>query len=132
VTALGLVRTSLRRSGKLLPLARLLMLAELAVDAGHHIAKLEPADRTRMLVLLRKARGRPGTLAADERDELMALVSQMEPHVFLGTAATRLSPFPVPRRLIERGTGAVGSALRGRHRRNRQTTDRVWRGATEN
>lgn len=112
MTVLGLTRGVLRRSGKWVPLARVLLIAEVAVQAGRHIAKLEPRERTRLLELLRTARGRPGALTEAERAELTALVARMEPQVFLGNAVKSLSPVPVPRRLVEGGANAVGRALR--------------------
>jgi hypothetical protein len=111
---IGLARTALRRTGKLLPLARVLLVAELAVEAGRHIAKLTPAERSRLLELLRKGRGRPGALEQEQRDELFALVAKMEPRVFAAAAAGRLSPLPIPRRVLEGGASAVGRAIRGR------------------
>ena len=111
---LGVARTVLRRSGKLLPLARVLLVGELAVEAGRHIAKLTPAERSRLLELLRRAHGRPSTLEEAQRDELFALVAKMEPQVLAAAAAGRLSPLPVPRRVVEGGASAVGRAIRGR------------------
>jgi hypothetical protein len=114
VNGIGLLERSIRRSGKLLPLARILLIGEIAVQAGRHVAKLDPSERARLLGLLRKARGRPAALAEDEREELFALVARMEPQAFVGSAVSRLSPVPVPRRLVEGGANALGRAFRGR------------------
>lgn len=103
------------RTGKLVPLARLLLIAELAVQAGRHVAKLEPSERTRLLGLLGRARWHPGVLTEDERHELFELVGKMEPQVFLAGAVTRLSPVPIPRRLLVSGAHMAGRALRRRH-----------------
>jgi hypothetical protein len=112
VSVLGLTRKTLQRTGKWVPLARLLLVAELAVQAGRHITKLEPAERARLVTLLRRAKGRPSALAESERAELAELVARMEPQVFLAKAVNGLSPIPVPRRVVERGANAVGRALR--------------------
>jgi len=111
----ALVRRTLLRSGKLVPIARLLLIGELAVQARQHIAKLDPTERARLLALLRQARGRPSALAQSERDELASLVARMEPQAFLGSAVKRLSPVPVPRRVIEASAGALGRAVLRRH-----------------
>jgi hypothetical protein len=113
----ALVRRTLLRSSKLVPIARLLLIGELAVQAGRHVARLDPTERARLLALLRKAR-HPSALAQSERDELARLVARMEPQAFLGSAVKRLSPVPVPRRVIEGGAGALGrAALRRNWRR---------------
>jgi hypothetical protein len=92
----------------------LLLIGELAVQAGRHVAKLEPAERTRLLWLLGRARWHPGVLTEDERRELFELVARMEPQVFLAAAAARFSPIPIPRRLLEGAAHAAGRALRRR------------------
>ena len=114
MTGFGLMQGTLRRSGKLLPFARVLLIGELALQAGRHFGKLEPAERTRLLVLLGRTRGRPTSLALHERAELLALVAKMEPQVFTATAVGRLSPVPVPRRMVEGGANLVGRAMRRR------------------
>jgi hypothetical protein len=90
------------------------LLAEVAVQAGRHIARLEPGERARLLALVRQARGRPGALAEHEREELLELVARMEPHVFLASATARVTPFPVPRRLVEHGARVIGRSFSGR------------------
>lgn len=104
----------LRRSGKLLPAARLLLIAELTGEVRRHVWMLEPTERRRLLELMRLARGRPGMLTESQRAEFVELVARMEPQGFLGTAAKRLSPVPVPRRIVEGSASAVGKALRMR------------------
>lgn len=103
-----------RRAGRMFPLARILLVGELAVLAGRHVARLQPDERARLLALMREAHGRPSSLAELERDELVELVARMEPQAFIGTAVGRLSPIWVPRRLVESGANAVGRALGGR------------------
>ncbi len=80
------------------PLVRLVMLAELAILAKDHIERLEPAERRRLVVLLRDAKGRPGKLSTRQRRELEALVAKLEPKVFASHAIERFSPFPSRRR----------------------------------
>jgi hypothetical protein len=105
---------SIKLAGKAIPLARLLLIGELAVLAGRHIARLDATERSRLLVLLRKGRGRPSALDRREREELHELIARMEPQAFVGTAVRRLSPIPVPRRVVEGGASMVGRAVRGR------------------
>ena len=84
-----------------LPMFRLLALAEIAVLARRHLSRLTPAERRRLFQLLRAGRGRGRKLGATERDELAALVAKVEPRHFAGLAADRLSPVPLPRRIVE-------------------------------
>jgi hypothetical protein len=116
VNTIGSARRALLRTGKLVPLARLLVVAELAVELRRHVAKLEPAERARLLALLRQARGGPHALTQDERRELLGLVARMEPQAFIGMAVKRASPVPVPRGLIEGGANAIGRAVLRRRR----------------
>ncbi len=92
-----------RAAGKLpllraLPLARLVVLAELAILAKDHLDRLEPAERRKLLGLIRDAKGRPGNLSARQRRELEALVAKLEPKLFASSAVDRFSPFPRRRR----------------------------------
>jgi len=83
-----------------LPMLKLLAIAEIALLARRHMARLTPAERRRLFELLREARGRGRNLEATERDELAALVAKAEPRAFAGLAADRLSPVPLPRRIV--------------------------------
>ena len=97
----GLVRGVRRIPGlKRLPVLKLLAAGEIALLARSHVAQLEPPERRRFLDLLRKGHGRPKNLSAAERDELSALVAKAEPRLFAGLAADRLSPVPLPRRVV--------------------------------
>jgi hypothetical protein len=88
-----------------LPVMKLLAIAEVAVLARDHVSLLEPAERRRLLELVRKGRGRSRNLSADEREELAALVAKAEPRRFAGLAADKLSPIPLPRRIVEGRSG---------------------------
>jgi hypothetical protein len=79
-----------------LPAARLLAAGELLLLARQHVSKLEPAERKRVLALLRRARGRPGNLSARERRELAGLVEKAEPRAFMGAAVQKLTGVPLP------------------------------------
>jgi hypothetical protein len=82
------------------PVARLLLVAEVAILARRHFSKLDSMQRRRLLTLLVRARGRPRSLTAPERREFLYLVARLEPRLFLGTAVRRLSPVPLPKRLL--------------------------------
>jgi hypothetical protein len=82
-----------------LPLLKLLAIGEIALLARDHMSLLEPAERRRLLELVRKGRGRTRNLTAEERDELSRLVAKAEPRRFAGMAVDRLSPVPLPRRI---------------------------------
>jgi hypothetical protein len=91
------------------PVARLLLVAEVAILARRHLTKLDTIQRRRLLTLLVRARGRPRTLTASERREFLYLAARLEPRLLMGTAARRLSPVPLPKRLLY---GRRGSAAR--------------------
>jgi hypothetical protein len=85
---------------KRLPVLKLLAVAEIALLARDHLGKLEPQERRRLVELVRKGRGRRDSLPEDERAELAALVAKAEPRRFVGLAADKLSPVPLPRRIV--------------------------------
>jgi hypothetical protein len=78
-----------------LPIARLIVLGELVLLAKAHIELLSPAERRRLVVLLREARGRPSRLSPARRAELEQLIDKAQPRVLLGEAARRISPLPL-------------------------------------
>jgi hypothetical protein len=82
-----------------IPVVALLSAAEVALLARDHYQRLSPAERRRLVRLVRTGRGRPSRLTARERDELEALVAKLEPRRLFGDAAGKLSPVPIPRRL---------------------------------
>lgn len=82
-----------------LPMLKLLAIGEIALLARDHVSLLEPAERRRLLELVRKGRGRTRNLTAEERDELTRLVAKAEPRRFAGLALDKLSPVPLPRRI---------------------------------
>ena len=84
-----------------LPVFKLVAAAEIALLARNHIAKLTPGERQRALALIRKGRGLGRNLPDAERQELAALVEKAELRRFGGIAADKLSPVPLPRRIVE-------------------------------
>jgi len=103
-----LLEKGLRRVGVTIPAARVLLAGDIALLAGRHIARLDGPQRRRLLSLARQARARPSSLAAEEREELMGLLAILEPRLFVGSAVKRLSPVPLPGRLLfgpRRGAG---------------------------
>jgi hypothetical protein len=85
---------------KRLPVLKLLAIGEIALLARTHVTKLTAAERRRLVELVRKGRGRPSKLTVDEREELQRLVATAEPRLFVGEAADKLSPIPLPKRLV--------------------------------
>ena len=83
-----------------LPIFRLLAIAEIALLARDHLGRLEPAERRRLVELVRKGRGRGRNLPAAEREELAMLVAKVDPRRFGWVAADKLSPVPLPKRLV--------------------------------
>jgi len=96
-----LVRGARRVPGvKRIPMLKLLAITDIALLARDHLVRLTPAERRRAYQLVRKGRGRTTTLTVVERAELARLVAKADPRLFAGLAADRLSPVPLPRRLI--------------------------------
>jgi hypothetical protein len=112
---LGLVLRSrwVTRLSRGIPVARLLALGEIALMARRHVAMLDRTDRRRLIALLARARVRPGRLTAGERAELAGLIARLQPRQFVGSAVRRLSPVPLPKRLLygPRGGAARQKAL---------------------
>ena len=108
---LGLLSRSpwVKRLSHGVPVARVLLVVQLAILAQRHLRKLDSAQRRRLLALLARTRGRPRSLPAGERRELLYLLARLEPRLFFGTAARRVSPVPLPKRLLY---GRRGSAAR--------------------
>jgi hypothetical protein len=95
-----LIRRAPLKFAKGIPASRVLVAAEIAWMAWAHLAKLDSAQRRRTLALLVKSRGRASNLSDAERRELAALVAALEPRLLVGSAARRLSPVPVPKRVL--------------------------------
>lgn len=74
--------------------------AEIALLAHEHLMKLEPGERRRLAVLVRRTHGRARNLSMHERDELAALVAKMEPKAFVSSAAARVAPLPLSDRVL--------------------------------
>lgn len=83
-----------------LPVLKLLAAAEIAMLARDHVLLLDGGERRRLLELIRIGRGRRRNLSDPERDELTDLVAKMEPRLLAGNAVDKLSPVPIPRRLV--------------------------------
>jgi hypothetical protein len=102
----GLVNRSLGRVAervpgiRRIPVVALLSAAEVAVLAKDHYQRLSPAERRRLLTLVRTGRGRTNRLTPRERDELEVLLAKLEPRRLLADAAGKLSPVPLPKRLL--------------------------------
>jgi hypothetical protein len=85
-----------------LPMLRLLALAEVVLLAQQHIERLTPAERRRVVQLVRLGRGRTGNLSERERTELSGLVHKAEPRTFVAEAVQKVSPVPIPGPVVHR------------------------------
>jgi hypothetical protein len=86
---------------KRLPVFKLLALGEIAILAKDHLFRLQPDERKRLIGLVQTSRGRAGNLSEAERNELAELLGKLEPRLFVGAAADRLSPVPLPKRFTQ-------------------------------
>jgi hypothetical protein len=82
------------------PVLKLLAAAEIALLAHDHVIRLNRQERHRLFELVRIGRGRRRNLSDAEREELTVLIAKMEPRLLAGHAVERLSPLPLPRRLV--------------------------------
>jgi len=82
------------------PVLKLLAAAELAVLTRDHLRRLTPSERRRLIALVRTGRGRRSRLTNAERGELERLLSKLQARLLVGEAVDRLSPVPLPRRLV--------------------------------
>ena len=106
----------LRRFTKGFPIVGVLLAAEIGAMAWTHLAMLNGAQRRRLLALLGQARGRPGLLSDSEREELTALIATLQPRLFLGSATRRLSPLPVPKRVLYGPRGSLARSAAAQRR----------------
>src|SRR5829696_919110 len=83
---------------KRIPVFKLLAIAEVAMLTQQHFSRLDSQERRRLLELVQTSRGRKGNLTQREREELAALAAKMEPRLFAGLVADKLSPVPLPKR----------------------------------
>ena len=79
-----------------MPIMRMLLLGEVALLLKSHLDRLTPAERRRLVILIRDARGVPGRLSPAERVELERIIHKAEPMLFASTAAQKFAPFPLP------------------------------------
>lgn len=99
ITNIAVARAAGRLPGlKRLPMARLVILAEVAMLAKDHFERLTPVERRRLVLLVKETRGRPSNLSEKQRRELEKLVAKIEPKAFASNAVDKLSPVPVKRR----------------------------------
>jgi hypothetical protein len=102
----GIVTRSLGRAAthvpgiRRIPMLKLLSVAEVGMLARDHLRRLTPEERRRLVALVRIARGRPSSLRRSEREELAELVAKLEPRALAGAAVDRLSPVPLPQRML--------------------------------
>jgi hypothetical protein len=111
-----LKHTPLKRFASGSPMVVALVAANIAAMAWTHLARLNDAQRRRLLALLWQSRGRPRSLAHREQDELGALIEILEPRLFVGSATKRLSPVPVPKRLLYGPRGSAARTAAAKHR----------------
>jgi hypothetical protein len=90
---------------RMLPVVRLIMAAEVLLVGKHHLDRLDPAERGRMIGLVAKAKGRPRSLSEQEQLELAKIVEKLEPRLFLAEATDRISPVGVPSPLLSKLAG---------------------------
>jgi hypothetical protein len=89
-----------------IPVLKLLALGEVMMLLREHFGKLDAVERRRLVTLVRRGRGRSSKLTDAERDELAALIAKAEPRLLFGSTADKLSPVPLPKRVLFGGRGS--------------------------
>lgn len=106
---------------KYVPVARLVIVAELILMTRDHLMLLTPGERHRLYELVRIGHGRKSRLTASERTELESLIAKLETRGLAGDAINRLSPMPLPRRITHGPKKSrQAAAARGRSNAQRQ------------
>lgn len=100
------LKAPLKPLGKVARFAPALTAAELALLATRHVGRLDVSERRRLIALARKSHGRRSSLGKAERTELDALLAALEPRLFVGLALKKLSPVPLPKRVLFGPRGA--------------------------
>jgi hypothetical protein len=85
---------------KRVPVYKLFAAAEVVLLARDHVMRLDRHERQRLIELVRAGHGRRRNLSEAERDELAALIAKVEPRLLAGNAVQKLSPLPLPHRLV--------------------------------
>jgi hypothetical protein len=83
-----------------LPVAKLLAVGEIAMLAREHFERLDADERREFLSLMARARGRRSNLSPDDRAHFAALIAKLNPRLFAGLVADKLSPVPLPKRVV--------------------------------
>jgi hypothetical protein len=83
-----------------IPMLKLLAAAEVALLARDHMLRLTPSERRRLISLVRIGRGGRSRLTDAERDDLEQLLEKLGARMLVGHAVDRLSPVPLPRRIV--------------------------------
>jgi hypothetical protein len=91
---------------KMLPVVRLIMAAEILSIGKHHFDRITPAERSQLIGLVGKAKGRPRNLSKEEQIALTGIVQKLEPRLFLAEATERISPVGVPSPLLSKLAGS--------------------------
>lgn len=90
----------LTKAARAIPLARLVVAGKVVLLAREHWHRLEPAERRRLISLVRQGHGRPRNLSPGDRSELAYLIHKADPWLFAQLVAQRFSPVPLPSRLV--------------------------------
>jgi hypothetical protein len=105
----GIGKRVLRRSRWFARRLWLIAAAEVALATYRHWRRLDPDERSRMVELVRRSKGRPSRLTDREADELEALLEKLGHIELVGDVAAIVIPFRPVGRTIE-------YALRRRHK----------------
>ena len=86
---------------KRLPLARIVIAAELAMLAKTHYERLSQPERRRLVILLKDATGQPRNMSDRDHNEFERLVAKLEPSLFARAAVEKFSPTGTGKRISD-------------------------------
>lgn len=89
---MGLLGSGTKTAARLSPWARALAIGEVALLLKRHLDRLGPGEPTELKDLIVKSHGRRKNLTPAERTRLMELVRKLEPGQFAKGAAVRAAP----------------------------------------
>jgi hypothetical protein len=89
---MGLIGSGTRTAAKLTPWARMIAIGEVALTLKRHVDRLDAGEPNELRALLVKSRGRRKNLTPAERSRVLELVRKLEPGQFAKTATRQAMP----------------------------------------
>jgi hypothetical protein len=89
---MGLISGGTKAAARMSPWARAIAIGEIALTVKRHFERLDAGEPTELRALIVKSKGRRKNLTPAERKRLLEIVRKLEPGQFAKTAATQAMP----------------------------------------